>query len=54
MLPFTISASGITGLHAIVPNYQVPFRHTLIGGVFAVSTLSVARMVSTEVMAESS
>ncbi len=54
LLPFTISAIGLTGLYTIVPNCQVPFRHALIGGIFAASTFTVARMVFTAVMAESS
>jgi len=54
LLPFSISAFGLTALYAVVPNCQVPFRHALIGGVFAAGTFTLARMVFTAVMAESS
>ena len=54
LLPFSISTIGLTALYAVVPNCQVPFRHALIGGVFAACTFTVARMVFTAVMAESS
>ena len=54
LLPFSISTIGLTALYAVVPNCQVPFRHALIGGVFAAGTFTVARMVFTAVMAESS
>ena len=54
LLPFAISTIGLTALYAVVPNCQVPFRHALIGGVFAATTFTVARMVFTAVMAESS
>ena len=54
LLPFAISTIGLTALYAVVPNCQVPFRHALIGGVFAASTFTLARMVFTGVMAESS
>ena len=54
LLPFSISTIGLTALYVVVPNCQVPFRHALIGGVFAASTFTVARMVFTAVMAESS
>ena len=49
-----ISAIGLTCLYAVVPNCQVPLRHALIGGVFAASTFTVARMLFTAVMAQSS
>ena len=54
LLPFSISTIGLTALYAVVPNCQVPFRHALIGGVFAAGTFTMARMVFTAVMAESS
>ena len=54
LLPFAISAIGLTCLYAVVPNCQVPLRHALIGGVFAASTFTVARMLFTAVMAQSS
>tara|TARA_B100000683_G_scaffold276455_1_gene330532 strand:- start:927 stop:2159 length:1233 start_codon:yes stop_codon:yes gene_type:complete len=54
LMPFAISTIGLTALYAVVPNCQVPFRHALIGGVFAASTFTLARMVFTGVMAESS
>ena len=54
LMPFAISTIGLTALYAVVPNCQVPFRHALIGGVFAATTFTVARMVFTAVMAESS
>ncbi len=54
LLPFSISTIGLTALYAVVPNCQVPFRHALIGGVFAAGTFTLARMVFTAVMAESS
>ena len=54
LLPFAISTIGLTALYAVVPNCQVPFRHALLGGVFAATTFTVARMVFTAVMAESS
>ena len=54
LVPFAISTIGLTALYAVVPNCQVPFRHALIGGVFAATTFTVARMVFTAVMAESS
>ena len=54
LLPFTISAIGLTLLYVVVPNCQVPFRHALLGGVFAASTFTVARMLFTGVMAQSS
>ena len=54
LLPFAISTIGLTALYAVVPNCQVPFRHALIGGVFAATTFTMARMVFTAVMAESS
>ncbi len=54
LLPFAISAIGLTCLYAVVPNCQVPFRHALIGGVFAASTFTLARMLFTAVMAQSS
>ena len=53
-MPFAISTIGLTALYAVVPNCQVPLRHALIGGVFAASTFTLARMVFTGVMAESS
>lgn len=54
LLPFLISAVGLTCLYAVVPNCQVPLRHALIGGVFAASTFTIARMLFTAVMAKSS
>ena len=54
LLPFAISAIGLTCLYAVVPNCQIPLRHALIGGVFAASTFTVARMLFTAVMAQSS
>ena len=54
LMPFAISTIGLTALYAVVPNCQVPLRHALIGGVFAASTFTLARMVFTGVMAESS
>lgn len=54
LLPFAISAIGLTCLYAVVPNCQVPLRHALIGGLFAASTFTVARMLFTAVMAQSS
>lgn len=54
LLPFAISAISLTCLYAVVPNCQVPFRHALVGGVFAASTFTIARMLFTAVMAESS
>ena len=54
LLPFAISAIGLTCLYAVVPNCQVPLRHALIGGVFAASTFTLARMLFTAVMAQSS
>lgn len=54
LLPFAISTVGLTCLYAVVPNCQVPLRHALIGGVFAASTFTIARMVFTAVMAKSS
>jgi len=54
LLPFAISVIGLTCLYAVVPNCQVPLRHALIGGVFAASTFTVARMLFTAVMAQSS
>lgn len=54
LLPFAISAIGLTCLYAVVPNCQVPLRHALIGGVFAATTFTVARMLFTAVMAQSS
>ena len=52
--PPRISTVGLTCLYAVVPNCQVPLRHALIGGVFAASTFTLARMVFTAVMAKSS
>ena len=54
LLPFVISAIGLTCLYAVVPNCQVPLRHALIGGVFAAVTFTIARMLFTTVMAQSS
>ena len=54
LLPFVISAIGLTCLYAAVPNCQVPLRHALIGGVFAAITFTVARMLFTAIMAKSS
>ena len=54
LLPFVISAIGLTCLYAVVPNCQVPLRHALIGGVFAAVTFTIARMLFTAVMAQSS
>ena len=54
LLPFAISTVGLTCLYAVVPNCQVPLRHALIGGIFAASTFTIARMVFTAVMAKSS
>ena len=54
LLPFVISALGLTFLYAAVPNCQVPLRHALIGGVFAAITFTIARMLFTAVMAKSS
>ena len=54
LLPFVISAIGLTCLYAVVPNCQVPLRHALIGGVFAAITFTVARVLFTAVMAKSS
>jgi membrane protein len=54
LLPFAISTVGLTCLYAVVPNCQVPLRHALMGGIFAASTFTVARMLFTAVMAKSS
>lgn len=54
LLPFLISAVGLTGLYAVVPNCQVPLRHALIGGVSAAITFTIARVLFTAVMAKSS
>ncbi len=54
LLPFVISAMGLTFLYVVVPNCQVPLRHAMIGGVFAAVTFTVARMLFTAVMAQSS
>ena len=54
LLPFVISAIGLTCLYAVVPNCQVPLRHALIGGVFAAITFTIARMLFTAIMANSS
>ena len=54
LLPFVISAIGLTCLYAVVPNGQVPLRHALIGGVFAAITFTIARMLFTAIMAKSS
>ena len=54
LLPFVISAMGLTFLYVVVPNCQVPLHHALIGGVFAAVTFTVARMLFTAVMAQSS
>ena len=54
LLPFLISAVGLTCLYAVVPNCQVPLRHALIGGVFAAITFTIARVLFTAVMAKSS
>ena len=54
LLPFVISAIGLTCLYAVVPNCQVPLRHALIGGVFAAITFTLARMLFTAIMAKSS
>ena len=54
LLPFVISAIGLTCLYAVVPNCQVPLRHALIGGVFAAITFTIARMLFTAIMAKSS
>ena len=54
LLPFLISAVGLTCLYAVVPNCQVPLRHALIGGVFAAITFTIARVLFTTVMAKSS
>ncbi|MDG2460815.1 MAG: YihY family inner membrane protein [Luminiphilus sp.] len=54
LLPFALSAIGLTGLYIVLPNSQVPFRHALVGGIFAAITFTVARMLFTTVMAESS
>ena len=45
---------GLTCLYVIVPNCQVPFRHALVGGVFAAGTFTIARLLFTAVMAKSS
>ena len=54
LLPFVISAMGLTFLYVVVPNCQVPLRHAMVGGVFAAVTFTVARMLFTAVMAQSS
>jgi membrane protein len=54
LLPFAISAIGLTALYAAVPNCQVPLRHAFIGGIFAAITFTIARMAFTAVMAQSS
>lgn len=54
LLPFVITTIGLTALYAAVPNCQVPLRHAFIGGIFAATTLTVARMAFTAVMAKSS
>ena len=54
LLPFVISAIGLTCLYVVVPNCQVPLRHALTGGVFAAVTFTIARMLFTAVMAQSS
>ena len=54
LLPFVISAIGLTFLYVVVPNCQVPLRHAMVGGVFAAVTFTVARMLFTAVMAQSS
>ena len=54
LLPFAISAIGLTALYAAVPNCQVPLRHAFIGGIFAAITFTIARMAFTAVMSQSS
>lgn len=54
LVPFVLSVLGLTALYIAVPNSQVPFRHALIGGVFAAIAFLVARLLFTTVMSNSS
>ncbi|EED34500.1 tRNA-processing ribonuclease BN [Luminiphilus syltensis NOR5-1B] len=54
LVPFSLSTLGLSLLYLAVPNSQVPFKHALVGGVFAAGAFSVARVLFTTVMANSS
>ncbi len=54
LLPFFLSILGLTALYMAVPNCSVPFRHALIGGVFAAVAFGVAKTTFTTVIANSS
>lgn len=54
LLPFTLSALGLSALYITVPNCAVPARHALIGGAAAALAFSVARTLFTAIMANSS
>ena len=54
LLPFALSVLGLTALYMAVPNCSVPFRHALMGGLFAAIAFAVAKTTFTAVMANSS
>lgn len=53
-LPFMLSVLGLSALYMAVPNCDVPFKHALLGGLFAAIAFGLARTAFTAVIARSS
>ncbi len=49
-VPLLLSAAGFTLLYLAIPNCQVPFKHTLIGGMAAALAFNAARSMFTDLM----
>lgn len=54
LLPFALSVLGLSALYMAVPNSDVPFRHALLGALFAAIAFALARTAFTAVIARSS
>lgn len=49
-VPLLLSAAGFTLLYLAIPNCQVPFKHTVIGGIAAALAFNAARSIFTDLM----
>jgi membrane protein len=49
-VPLLLSAAGFTLLYVAIPNCQVPFKHTVIGGLAAALAFNAARSLFTDLM----
>jgi len=52
--PLLLSTTGFSLVYAAVPNCRVPFRHALIGGLFAALAFHAARSIFTQLVVGSS